>query len=161
MDLVPRARERIFPVGRLDRDTEGLLLLTNDGEVAQALLHPSRESPRVYRVTVRGRLDAATAGHLAEGVALGEGEHTAPARVGRRRHDPTADTTTFTLTLVEGRKRQIRRSLEALGHPVVRLVRTGMGPLSLGRLRPGEARELTADERRRLLEHARRHGAPR
>jgi 23S rRNA pseudouridine2605 synthase len=160
MDLVPRDRGRLFPVGRLDRDTEGLLLLTNDGEVAQALLHPSRESPRVYRVTVRGRLDAEAARRLARGVRLDDGVPTAPARVGRRAYDAAADTTTFPLTLVEGRKRQIRRAMEALGHPVVRLVRTRMGPLSLGRLPRGRARELSPAERRRLVAHARRHGAP-
>jgi len=159
LDLVPRDRGRLFPVGRLDRDTEGLLLLTNDGEVAQALLHPSRESPRVYRVTVRGRLDGTTARRLARGVRLDDDTVTAPARVGRREHDAESDTTTFPLTLVEGRKRQIRRALDALGHPVVRLVRTRMGPLELGRLPRGRARELSSAERRRLLDHARRHGA--
>jgi 23S rRNA pseudouridine2605 synthase len=159
MDLVPERTARVFPVGRLDRDTEGLLLLTNDGELAQALLHPSRESPRVYRVTVKGRFSDAAADRLARGVRLDDGTVTAPAKVGPRRHVAATDRTTFTLTLVEGRKRQIRRALLALGHRVHRLVRTKMGPLTLGRLPAGGARRLTVGEERRLLEHARRHGA--
>ena len=155
MDLVPERKARIFPVGRLDRESEGLLLLTNDGELAQALLHPSRESPRVYRVTVKGRLSDASARRLEAGVRLEGGETTARARVGRRRHEAGRDRTTFTLTLIEGRKRQIRRSLLALGHRVVRLVRTRMGPLSLGRLPSGEARRLTPTEVAQLRRHAR------
>ncbi len=161
MDLLPKRLPRLYPVGRLDRDTEGLLLLTNDGEVTQALLHPSRESPRVYRVTARGRVDAATARKLEAGVRLPGGVVTSPARVGRREYDERRDTTTFTLTLAEGRKRQIRRSLAVLKHPVERLVRTRMGPIRLGRLPYGEARELEPAEVQRLLEHARKHGARR
>ena len=160
MDLVPERKARIFPVGRLDRDSEGLLLLTNDGEVAQALLHPSRESPRVYRVTVKGRLSEASARALERGVRLEDGETTARAEVGRRRHEAARDRTTFTLTLTEGRKRQIRRSLRGLGHEVVRLVRTRMGPLSLGRLPSGQARRLTPTEVARLRRHARLRGGP-
>jgi len=159
LDLVPERSARLFPVGRLDRDTEGLLVLTNDGELAQALLHPSRESPRVYRVTVKGRLDDEAAGRLARGVRLDDGTVTAPARVGRRHHHAGRDRTQLTLTLIEGRKRQIRRALRALGHPVERLVRTQMGPLVLGSLPSGAARRLTPTEERRLLDHARRHGA--
>jgi 23S rRNA pseudouridine2605 synthase len=150
VDLVPDRAHRLFPVGRLDRESEGLLLLTNDGRVAQALLHPSHGSEREYRVTVRGRIGASALRRLAAGVELEEGA-TAPARVGSARFDPQSGTSRFALTLVEGRKRQIRRSLAALGHPVVRLVRVRMGPLRLGRLRPGEARELSAWERRTLL----------
>lgn len=155
LDLLPEAarRLRLFPVGRLDRDSEGLLLLTNDGEVAHALLHPRLGSEREYKVVVRGRLDEATVRQLAAGVHLPEGR-TAPARPGPRRYDPASDVTRFVLVLQEGRKRQIRRSLEALGHPVLRLVRTRVGPLELGELRVGEARPLGAAERRRLLAHA-------
>jgi 23S rRNA pseudouridine2605 synthase len=148
--LVPDRRHRLFPVGRLDRDTEGLLLLTNDGRAAQALLHPSYESEREYEVRVRGRIAPASLRRLAEGVRLEDGV-TAPARVGPRHFDPASDTSRFALTLVEGRKRQIRRALAALGHPVQRLVRVRMGPLRLGSLAPGAARELTAAERRALL----------
>ncbi|NNL66718.1 MAG: rRNA pseudouridine synthase [Myxococcales bacterium] len=159
LDLVDERRARIFPVGRLDRDTEGLLLLTNDGELMQALLHPSRESPRVYRVEIEGRLSPAEARRLASGVDLGGGETTAAAEVGEVDYRGRADVSVFALTLIEGRKRQIRRSLEALGHRVKRLIRTRMGPLTLGKLPYGQARELTSAERRKVLEHARRHGA--
>ena len=150
LDFLPGGAPRLFPVGRLDRDTEGLLLLTNDGRTAHALLHPSHESEREYRVSVRGRIGAAELRQLAEGVELEEGR-TARARVGAAELDAQAGLTRFSLVLIEGRRRQIRRSLEALGHPVARLVRVRMGPLRLGRLAPGEARELTHAERRALL----------
>lgn len=152
LDLLPdEARQvRLFPVGRLDRDTEGLVLMTNDGALAHVLLHPSHESEREYRVTVEGRVGAAALRQLAEGIELDEGI-TAPARTGRARHDAETDTSRFTLILIEGRKRQIRRACESLGHPVRRLVRVRMGPLELGRLAVGEARPLTPEERRTLL----------
>jgi len=153
--LPPRALEehRLFPVGRLDLDSEGLLLLTNDGRVAHALLHPSLGTEREYRVEVRGRLGEAAAGELARGLPLEDGM-TAPARVAGLRYRVRRDTSELTLTLVEGRKRQIRRALAFLGHPVVRLVRRRMGPLRLGDLPPGEARPLTPRERSLLLAHA-------
>ena len=116
----------------------------------QVLLHPSHQSEREYRVSVRGRIAAATLRRLAAGVELDDGP-TAPARTGRARHDRESDTSTFTLTVIEGRKRQIRRALEQLGHPVVRLVRVRMGPLRLGRLPRGGARECSVAERRALL----------
>lgn len=157
--LPPEARaQRLYPVGRLDLDTEGLVILTNDGEVAEALLHPSRGSEREYRVTVRGRLPRDAVQCLREGVELDDGP-TAPARVGRTRYDAQEDTTTFMLTMIEGRKRQIRRMLRAQGHPVRRLVRTRMGSLVLGALQPGEARPLSDAERTELRAHAERHGA--
>lgn len=152
IDLLPRRAPRVYPVGRLDRDTEGLLLLTNRGDVTQVLLHPSHGSEREYRVTARGRIGAEDLRRLERGLPLRDGR-TAPARVARVRHDPAADVTTFDLTIGEGRKRQIRRSLSFLGHPVVRLVRIRMGPLRLGRLETGEVRPLDPRERRRLLDH--------
>ncbi len=161
LDLLPPEADaaRLFPVGRLDRDTEGLLLLTNDGDVAQALLHPSRGTEREYRVTVRGRIAEPDLQRLARGVQLADGM-TAPARVEGGRYLTKHDATSFRLTLIEGRKRQIRRALRALGHPVIALVRTRMGPLRLGRLASGAARALTEREERALLDHARRHGPP-
>lgn len=152
LDRLPaEARQfRLFPVGRLDRDTEGLVLLTNDGALAQVLLHPSHGSEREYSVTVSGRVAAATLGKLAAGVLLEEGM-TAPARTGPARYDARKDTSYFALTLIEGRKRQIRRACAALGHPVVRLLRVRMGPLRLGGLAAGEARPLDAEERHALL----------
>jgi 23S rRNA pseudouridine2605 synthase len=149
VDLLPDRSLRLFPVGRLDRETEGLLLLTNDGTVAHALLHPSHAIEREYAVTVRGRVAPETLRRLAAGVALDDGM-TAPARVGRPRYRASPPTTRFRLSVTEGRKRQIRRALRALGHPVLRLVRLRMGPLRLGRLACGEARPLDARERRAL-----------
>ena len=150
MGLLPDLDLRLFPVGRLDLDTEGLVLMTNDGALAQALLHPSHGVEREYRVTARGRVGTDTRRRLAEGVRLEDGR-TAPARVGALRFDPRADTSRFSLILTEGRKRQIRRALDSLGHPVVRLRRVRMGPLQLGRLARGAARPLHSAERRALL----------
>jgi 23S rRNA pseudouridine2605 synthase len=157
LDLLPPGLPRLYPVGRLDWDTEGLVLLTNDGDVAHALMHPSRGSEREYRVSVRGPVPVTTLRRLAEGVELDDGP-TAPARVGVARFDRGADRTTFPLVLHEGRKRQIRRAMEALGHPVVRLLRVRMGPIVLGTLEPGRARALREEEVARLRAHARRTG---
>ncbi len=154
IDLVEGSRVRLFPVGRLDLLSEGLVLLTNDGALTHALLHPSFGEEREYRVTVRGSLDRSTLRRIAEGVELEEGR-TAPARTGAVRFDPETRTTRLALVLVEGRKRQIRRMLRALGHPVLRLVRVRIGPLELGELAPGEARRLSGRERRALLQAAR------
>ena len=142
LDLVP-ARTRLFPVGRLDAGSEGLLLLTNDGKLAQALLHPSFEVPRVYRVSVDGRPSAAKLKQLASGIVL-DGSKTAACEV--RVVSDSEERSVLELTLVEGRRRQIRRSLEKLGHPVRRLVRVAFGPIRLGRLRSGEYRELRDPE---------------
>lgn len=155
MDLLPRKVERLFPVGRLDLDTSGLLLMTNDGDLAHALLHPSMGNEREYRVNVKGQLDARAIGRLERGVSLEEGR-TARSQVEDVRYDPDSHTTSLSLTLIEGKKRQIRRSLLVLGFPVRRLVRVRMGPLRIGRLPVGEARPLRSEERRALLEHVRR-----
>ena len=155
VSLVPANAGRLFPVGRLDKETSGLLLMTNDGDVAHALLHPSHGNEREYRVNVKGLLDAKGIKSLERGVTLEEGR-TASVRVEDVRHDPESGTSSLSLTLVEGKKRQIRRSLLVLGFPVRRLVRVRMGPLRLGRLAVGEARALRSDERQALLEHVRR-----
>ena len=144
--------QRLYPVGRLDRDTEGLVLLTNDGPLTHALLHPSHEIEREYRVTVRGLMREGALRKLAEGVLLEDGP-TAPAGV--EEVELRERETRFQLTVIEGRKRQIRRALEALGHPVRELLRVRMGSLRLGRLRSGEARRLSESERVRLLREAR------
>jgi 23S rRNA pseudouridine2605 synthase len=149
LDLVPEHGARLFPVGRLDRDTEGLLLLTNDGLLANALLHPSYGALRVYEVVVRGAMSEERLERLARGVRLDDG-WTAPARVAEVRRDVRADTTRFLLTLVEGRKRQIRRALSALEHPVRELRRVRFGPLRLGALPRGAARRLSDAERSAL-----------
>jgi 23S rRNA pseudouridine2605 synthase len=135
-----KARERLYPVGRLDADTTGLLLLTNDGELAHRLMHPSFEVPRTYRAQVRRppvREPALRA--LREGIVLDDGR-TAPAKVRRLTPDR------IELVLHEGRKRQVRRMLEAVGHPVVRLERVAFGPLRLGELPLGGHRLLKPAE---------------
>ncbi|MBK7947655.1 MAG: rRNA pseudouridine synthase [Deltaproteobacteria bacterium] len=152
LDLLPSKLGRVFPVGRLDVETTGLLLLTNDGETAYAMLHPSLGNEREYKVSVKGQIDAKAIARIEKGVHLEEGT-TAPGRVDDVRIDPKAGTSSFTLTLVEGRNRQIRRSLLILGFPVRRLVRERMGPLRLGSLAVGEARALTPEERTTLLAH--------
>jgi 23S rRNA pseudouridine2605 synthase len=153
INLLPGKIGRLFPVGRLDRETSGLLLMTNDGDTAHALLHPSLGNEREYRVNVKGRIDAKAVGRLEKGISLEEGR-TSPGRVSALRFDSDSGNSSFSLVLMEGRKRQIRRSLLILGFPVRRLVRVRMGPLRLGRLPVGQARPLRAEERRALLAHA-------
>jgi 23S rRNA pseudouridine2605 synthase len=153
LSLLPSGLPRLFPVGRLDADTEGLVLLTNDGALAHRLLHPSLGSEREYHVTVRGRVTVETLRRLERGIVLDDGP-TAPSRVAGVRFAAGAGATCFELVLTEGRKRQIRRTLAALGHPVLALVRTRMGTLRLGRLAGGEARPLTSSELRVLRAHA-------
>lgn len=155
VNLLPAKIERLFPVGRLDRETSGLLLMTNDGDTAHVLLHPSLGNEREYRVNVKGRIDAKAVGRLEKGVSLEDGR-TSPGRVSAVRFDPDSGNSSFLLVLMEGRKRQIRRSLLILGFPVRRLVRIRMGPLRLGRLPIGQARPLRAEERRALLAHVAR-----
>jgi 23S rRNA pseudouridine2605 synthase len=138
------SRERLYPVGRLDADTTGLILLTNDGELAHRLTHPSFAVPRVYRAEVaRAPVRDAALQALRAGVQLEDGR-TAPARV--RRLAPNR----LELTIREGRKRQVRRMCDAVGHPVVRLVRVAFGPLGLGDLAPGAHRRLSQAEVERL-----------
>jgi pseudouridine synthase len=146
-ELLPKLRERVFPVGRLDFHSAGLLLFTNDGELALRLTHPRYGIRKTYRVKVKGVPTAETLEQLAQGVRLDEGM-TAPAevRIERSRDDKTW----LELTLGEGRRREVRRMCEQVGHPVEKLVRVQLGPLSLGKLRPGEHRPLTARELRDL-----------
>ncbi len=144
LDLVSQAKGRLYPVGRLDADTTGLILITNDGELANRLMHPSFEVPKTYRVRVSKppvREPALQA--LRNGVELEDGM-TAPALV-RRLHADQLD-----ITIHEGRKRQVRRMCEAVGHPVKEIERTAFGPLRLGTLPRGQARRLTPAETQRL-----------
>jgi 23S rRNA pseudouridine2605 synthase len=141
---------RLYPVGRLDADTTGLILLTNDGELANLLSHPRHEVPKVYRARVAGgRPDGAALAALRGGVELDDGR-TAPARVRLLAGD------TIELELREGRKRQVRRMCEAVGHPVLALERVALGPLKLGALRPGSSRVLAEAEVAALRDAARR-----
>ena len=152
LELLPDCSQRLFPVGRLDRDSEGLVILTNDGAISQTLLHPSFGCEREYRVTVEGRVSQQSVRKLERGIVL-DGRRTASAQVGQLRFDPRKETTTFSLVLREGKKRQIRRSMQMLRHRVVRLLRVRMGPIRLGRLPSGRARPLQSSEVRRLHEH--------
>ena len=152
LDLLPPGTPRVFPVGRLDLDTSGLVLLTNDGPLAHRLLHPSHGNEREYRVTVRGELLRQHCERLQKGIRL-EDCVTSPARVSGLRYDSDKDTSVFSLTLREGKKRQIRRSMLTLRHPVKRLVRVRVGPLKLGRMPRGAVRRLTLAEVQVLREH--------
>ena len=143
VDLVP-SEPRVFPVGRLDVATEGLLVLTNDGELAQRLAHPSHGVEKEYLADVEGTPGRAALARLRRGVTLDDGIRTAPARAA------LLGPGTVRIVVHEGRYRQVRRMLEAVGHPVRRLVRTRIGPLSDRRLRPGAWRELTPAEVRAL-----------
>jgi pseudouridine synthase len=147
LSLLPGIREYLYPVGRLDYDSEGILLLTNDGELAARLTHPRHEVPKVYRARVRGVPDAQALERLARGIPL-DGRRTAPAqaRVVKRFDTPRGTDAILELTLREGRNRQVRRMCEAVGHPVQSLARVQFGPLRDARLGPGEARELQARE---------------
>jgi 23S rRNA pseudouridine2605 synthase len=146
VSLVPD-HPRVFPVGRLDAATEGLLLLTNDGELAHHLTHPRFGVDKEYLVQVQGRPSPAAVRRLREGVELDDGR-TAPARVAAVAPD------LLRIVIHEGRNRQVRRMCDAVGHPVRRLVRTRIGPLTDRRLAPGAWRSLTSAEVRRLTEAA-------
>jgi 23S rRNA pseudouridine2605 synthase len=146
-DLVRDLPVRVFPVGRLDASTEGLLLLTNDGELAQRLAHPRHKVEKIYLVKVRGLLDEKARHRLQEGVLLDDGP-TQPCSVDRIRR--TGSNTWFELTLREGRNRQVRRMCAAVGYPVVRLKRIRLGFLELGNLAPGAYRHLSRAEVARL-----------
>ena len=141
-DLVPSPR-RLYPVGRLDADSTGLIILTNDGDLAHRLMHPSFEIGKTYRATVAGEVDDRTLGRLRSGVQLEDGP-TAPALV--ELIERTRRATVLDLTIHEGRKRQVRRMCEVVGHEVLELERTRVGPLELGSLPHGDARPLTGAE---------------
>jgi len=155
-ELVPE-HPRVFPVGRLDADTEGLLLITNDGELAQRLTHPSFGIPKEYLAQVVGIPDRAALRALRRGVELEDGP-TAPAKVG-----VVGDARDGLLRIVlhEGRNRQVRRMCEKVGHPVTRLVRVRVGPVVLRGLEPGKWRALSAKEVRALAEACASTGAGR
>jgi 23S rRNA pseudouridine2605 synthase len=144
IDLVPAGGLRLYPVGRLDADSSGLILLTNDGELANRLTHPRFEVPKTYRAKLSGPpLTEEALRALRSGVELEDGP-TAPARVRRLRGKE------IELTIHEGRNRQVRRMCEAVGHPVLELQRTGFGPLRLDGLQEGAHRRLGAAELERL-----------
>jgi 23S rRNA pseudouridine2605 synthase len=138
VELVP-TEPRVFPVGRLDLNTEGLLLLTNDGGLAHRLTHPSFGIEKEYLVEVKGKIARSSLRVLREGVELDDGK-TSPAKAS------LLDSGLLRLTIHEGRNRQVRRMCEAIGHPVVRLVRSRIGPIVDPKLKPGFSRPLSGDE---------------
>jgi 23S rRNA pseudouridine2605 synthase len=147
--LIEGRNERLFHVGRLDTDTEGLLILTNDGDFAHRLAHPSYEVPRTYIAEVAGVVSEQTLRRLRRGITLEDGPvHPTSVKI----VSTAADKTLLKITLQEGRNRIVRRTMEAVGHPVRRLSRIGIGPVRLGNLKVGEHRELTRDELGGLLD---------
>lgn len=147
LDLLGPSQEYLYPVGRLDYASEGLVLLTNDGDLALRLMHPRYGVERVYAVLVRGVPDERDLGRLARGVVL-DGRRTRPAvvRLDRVAHAGDRARAWLTIAIREGRHQQVRRMCQAVGHPVVRLRRVQLGPLADPRLKPGHARDLTPAE---------------
>mgnify|MGYP003052915377 FL=1 len=152
-DFVQNLGERVFPVGRLDYNTEGLLLLTNDGALAQALMHPSHEVNKTYLVKVPGIVPQEKLDMLRIGVKLEDGM-TAPAVVNLRSYEHEHNFTLFDITIHEGRNRQVRRMCDAIGYPVRDLKRVKMGPITLSNIGRGKFRELTDGELAALMKAA-------
>lgn len=144
-DLVRNVKERVYPVGRLDYDTSGLLLLTNDGDLTNKIAHPRFEIDKVYLATVKGIPSAQALKSLREGIMLEDGM-TYPAQAELEKTDPEKNQATIRLTIHEGRNRQVRRMCQAVGHPVIRLKRVQLGFLTLGNLAPGHYRFLEPTE---------------
>ncbi|MDP6987368.1 MAG: pseudouridine synthase [Phycisphaerales bacterium] len=160
VDLVQHpSKVRLYSIGRLDMDSSGLLLLTNDGELANLLSHPSHHVRRLYEISVTGQVDQGTIQRLERGINLPD-ERTGRPRPARfhsvRITRAQRDRTTLRVVLTEGRNRQIRRMMLALGHPVRKLRRIAIGPLKLGDLRPGQWRDLTERELQLLRESAKK-----
>lgn len=147
-ELVSDVGTRIYPVGRLDRESEGLLLMTNDGAFSNAMTHPARHVPKTYRVTIRPQITDEQINAFHNGIEI-DGRMTAPA--GLRVIEKTEGRVVCEVILYEGRNRQIRRMFEELGIEVARLKRTAVGSVKLGMLAPGKWRELTEEEVRKLM----------
>ncbi len=150
MDLVRDLSDTIYPVGRLDLETEGLLLFTNDGDFAYRLLHPSHEIEKTYIAWVKGVPRDAVIQTLRQGVKIPSGT-TAPAKIRRRKISKDGRSTELEVTIHEGKKRQVRMMFKAVGHPVIRLKRIQIGTLKLGHLPLGKYRFLTSEEVSELL----------
>lgn len=147
MDLLSDVDERVYPIGRLDKNSEGLLLFTNDGEFANSIMHPSRHISKTYRVTVRPDINDDQLVQLSDGVVI-DGKKTLQASVIVK--EKQAGRVVILITIKEGRNRQIRKMCEAVGLEVARLRRISIGPLKLGMLKPGTYRDLTAEELRAI-----------
>jgi 23S rRNA pseudouridine2605 synthase len=153
-DLVPKVRERVYTVGRLDEDSEGLLLLTNDGELANRLMHPRFGVEKTYLVQVAGTPSHEDIGKLLRGVWLSDG-HVRARRVKKQRKQ--GESTWLEIALSEGKNREVRRMLAKLGHKVMRLKRLAIGPVRLGHLKAGKARRLAPYELAALRDAGQRH----
>jgi len=151
-DLLHGVHVRVFPVGRLDFDSEGLVLLTNDGDLAQLLLHPRHHVPKTYLIKVKGMLDGEDIGVLEKGVMLDDGRAGSAIvkKVGK-----ATENSWLEITIYEGRKHQVKRMLDAVGHPVLKLKRVRFGPIALGDLPTGQYRYLTDREANAVRELAR------
>jgi len=147
MDLLPIPKPRLFPVGRLDYDAEGVILLTNDGDLAHQLAHPSHEVPRTYWVKVKGKPEKEEMQRLSRGIRLEDGI-TAPCAIAPLRE--TEGNTWVEMVLHQGKNRQVKRMWEKIGYPVLKLKRVGFGGLKLGSLQPGEYRLLRPEEVQKL-----------
>jgi len=158
LDLLPGENRRVYPVGRLDYDTEGLLLLSNDGNFAYLMTHPRHEIEKVYEALVEGRVGRADVNRLKAGVVI-DGRKTAPASV--RILQRYENRTLLEIRIHEGRKRQVRKMCAVVGHPVVKLKRSALGGLTLGGLKPGDYRYLSEQEVESLLAAVMEHGGRR
>ena len=146
-ELIDDIEERVYPVGRLDRNSEGLLFFTNDGNFANSIMHPAKQISKTYRVTVRPDISDEQLVTLSDGVVI-DGRKTLPANVVVKDKQPGR--VVLLITIKEGRNRQIRKMCEAVGLEVARLRRISIGPIKLGMLKPGTYRELTAEELRAI-----------
>jgi 23S rRNA pseudouridine2605 synthase len=147
IDLIPPSFGRLFLIGRLDKESEGLILLTNDGALSERLTHPRYGVPKIYRVQVAGELTDAGVRQLREGVHLAEGFAKVENVIIKGRHKQS---TILEMTLTEGMNREVRRLLARIGHKVLTLIRVAVGPVKLGKMTPGEWRKLTQSEIDRL-----------
>ncbi|MBQ3939558.1 MAG: rRNA pseudouridine synthase [Oscillospiraceae bacterium] len=147
-DLLTDIPERVYPIGRLDRNSEGLLLFTNDGAFANGIMHPSRQVTKTYRVTVRPPVSEDQLAQMSAGVTLDDGFKTAPANIVTQTETP--ERVVLLVTIHEGKKREVRRMCDAVGLEVARLRRISIGPVRLGMLKPGQWRDLTTEELRAL-----------
>nr|WP_255570419.1 pseudouridine synthase [Cohnella sp. CFH 77786] len=152
-DYLKDVKERVYPVGRLDYDSEGLLLLTNDGELAHKLTHPKHHVPKTYHATVERVPHGNDLEKLKRGIKLEDGM-TAPAQAEYHDVDPDGKFATISITIHEGRNRQVRRMFDAIRHPVTRLKRVSFGGITLGGLQRGKYRRLTAEEVQKLRDAA-------
>lgn len=148
-DLLPKFKEHVFPVGRLDKNSEGLLLLTNDGDFAQKITHPSKKLPKTYLVKILGKLSFFKIKLLRNGIELEDGK-TLPAKVFLKSYNKSLNTTRLRMVIYEGKNQQIRRMIKAVGSSIVELKRVQVGDITLGKLPKGEWRYLKEKEVRSI-----------